>query len=38
MYPHIPIPCDELSPTPLPPLYEEDDDEVLDDESDYDRH
>jgi hypothetical protein len=36
MYPHIPIPCDELPPAPPPPLYEEDDDGVPDDESDYD--
>jgi hypothetical protein len=36
MYPHIPIPCDEIPSAPPPPLYEEDDDKVPDDESDYD--
>jgi hypothetical protein len=35
MYPHIPIPCDELPPAPPPPLYEEEDDEGSDDDDSY---
>jgi hypothetical protein len=36
VYPHIPIPCDDLPLAPPPPLYEDDNDEVPDDESNYD--